>query len=294
MVQKLMHTFAIFLKMFRVHHWCKNLLLFLPMLTSHTYNDGRLWILLFLSFVAFCCCASSIYIQNDLLDRAGDRLHSKKKLRPIAAGQIRPRVAVMCSACLLVVAIALACNVSREFLLVLACYFAISTMYSLVFKRMILLDLILLGSLYVIRILAGGEASGITISLWLLSFSAAFFISLAFLKRYVEYAGLENHVKNRRAYRRNDLQWLFLGGSCFALVSLVIFIFYLFSEQAKTLYSQPLALTGAAGLLLFWNVRIWVLAKQREIHFDPVVFVLKDWVSYIILILFGFTLLFAK
>src|SRR5262249_33287958 len=130
--------------------------------------------------------ASAIYIINDLLDIEVDRLHVRKRRRPFAAGDLTPQsgvlAAVLCSA--LAVTIGAMVPVAARYLLLL--YVVMAIAYSVRLKRFLIADLILLIGFYLLRVLYGGMATGITVSVWLLAFSLFFFLSLAFVKRLSE------------------------------------------------------------------------------------------------------------
>ena len=83
-----MEGFKTLLKVFRVHHWIKNFLLFIPLITAHKLYDLDLIFLLCLAFISFSFCASSIYIINDIFDISNDSQHPKKKQRPFASKEI--------------------------------------------------------------------------------------------------------------------------------------------------------------------------------------------------------------
>jgi phosphoserine phosphatase len=174
----------------RPHQWVKNILLAVPLVLSHQIFDTGKLARLVLGFVAFCLAASSIYIVNDLLDLRSDRKHAMKRHRPFAAGTVPIPLGVMLAFLLLAISLALAALLSPAFVGVLVLYLVLTTAYSLYLKRKMMLDVLCRAGLYTHRLLAGAVATSVLISPWLFAFSMFFFVSLAFVKRYTELAGV--------------------------------------------------------------------------------------------------------
>ena len=172
----------LYIRALRPHQWLKNVLVFLPMLAAHQV-DGATGLMSLLAFISFALIASSVYVLNDLLDLAADRTHPRKRNRPFASGGIPIAHGTLMAAGLLVLGALLSVGIGGSFLLVMAGYCFLATAYSLNLKRRIVVDICVLAGLYTIRIFAGGVATGIPLSAWLLAFSAFFFLSLAAVKR---------------------------------------------------------------------------------------------------------------
>jgi 4-hydroxybenzoate polyprenyltransferase len=155
-------------------------------------------------------------------------------------------------------------------------------------KQIVFLDVFFLAGLYTLRLVAGSVATGIVNSSWLLMFSMAIFLSLALVKRFVELtdtAGIESakSAANGRGYFAEHVKlvfWMGTGSGWLAAVVLAIYVWQ--SEQILVLYERPQLLLLACPLLLFWISRVWWLARRGEMHDDPVVFALRDWVSYLV------------
>lgn len=159
----------------RLHQWAKNVLIFLPLILAHQVTNLPLVLASVVAFFAFGLCASSVYVQNDLLDLEADRHHARKRFRPFAAGALPLKFGFVLAPALLILAVLAALLLSPAFLGVLALYFVTTFSYSLYFKRQAILDVLLLAGLYTVRIVAGGVAVGIGVSPWLLAFSLFFF-----------------------------------------------------------------------------------------------------------------------
>ncbi|MGH6682945.1 MAG: UbiA family prenyltransferase, partial [Pseudolabrys sp.] len=171
------------LKLLRPHQWAKNALVAVPLLTAHHFSLSALG-LAALAVVAFCACASSAYILNDLIDIEADRAHPLKRQRPFASGEVSLAAGAVVGIASLAFAFVVAAFVSWTFVGVLGLYFAGTTVYSLHLKRLLVLDAIALAGLYTARVIGGAAAIAVPASEWLLAFSMFVFLSLALIKRY--------------------------------------------------------------------------------------------------------------
>jgi 4-hydroxybenzoate polyprenyltransferase len=269
------------LGLLRIHQYTKNVLIFVPMLTAHRL-DLTSFLTGFHAFCAFCLCASSVYIVNDLVDVQSDRLHPTKRNRPLASGAIPPLPALLVAAALLVSAIGIALSVSVPFLAVLAIYFSLTTAYTLILKRKMIIDVIALAALYTIRVAAGAVALDIALSDWLLIFSGFFFTALALMKRYTELAmrldrAMDDPVS--RNYRRADLSIVAALSAASGMNAVTVFALYISSDTVQRLYGHPHALWLVCPLLMYWIGRALMMSHRRLMHDDPIVFALKDKVS---------------
>jgi 4-hydroxybenzoate polyprenyltransferase len=275
-------------KALRLHQWLKNLLLFVPLLASHRILEPGLFLAALAAFIAFSLCASSVYVLNDLLDLSADRRHPKKKNRPFASGTLSAASGIVASGALFIAAAALALFVRPEFAAVLLLYFALTTLYSFWLKRQVIVDVMLLGALYTLRIIAGSVACGIAPSFWLLAFSMFIFFCLALVKRYSELllaATAASSPLHGRGYSSADLPVVLSLGTSSGMVSALVLALYTQSQIASEQYSAPEFLWFAPLLLLYWVARIWMKAQRGEVDDDPVVFAAKDWQSLVTLAL---------
>lgn len=273
-----------FIRSMRVHQWVKNLLLFVPLIMAHRLGDiGALWATVF-GFFAFGVAASSVYLLNDLLDLEADRRHPQKKFRPVACGSLSIGYAAAAVPLLLMLAVVLSLYLPRDFLATIAVYWLVTLSYSLYLKRVVMLDIIILASLYALRVLAGGYAGGVEVSHWLLAFSMFLFFSLACIKRYSELLMLKNSAEGNsrtRGYYASDFEQIAQFGSASAFVSVLVMALYVSSLEVTALYSNPRYLWLVCPVLFYWVSRIWLLAHRGQLHHDPIVFALKDKVSYL-------------
>lgn len=175
-----------FIRSLRPHQWCKNLIVFVPIIAGHKITDHLICGRDFWAFLVFCVCASGVYIMNDLMDLDADRRHSTKHLRPFASGDLPLPMGLALAPLLLLAGLLAAVQLSWCFFGVVLIYLALTTAYTWKIKSIVLLDVFFLAGLYTIRLVAGHEATGLVYSSWLIMFSMFIFLSLALVKRYVE------------------------------------------------------------------------------------------------------------
>lgn len=261
----------------RPHHWVKTLLVFVPILAAHRWAEPALWVNAALAFAAFSLCSSAVYLTNDLMDIEDDRAHPVKRHRPLASGQLRPTQAILVAVLLTALAFGLAG--ASGVVWVLAVYAMGSLAYSAWLKTLPGVDLLGLVGLYSLRLLAGGAATGIPVSGWLLAYGACVFASLALAKRSAELGGVAQGMlplPRRRGYRVRDRGILTVLGLLAALGSGVVLLLYLQDAQAQALYDRPGWLMLGGGVVVLWLTRVWRLVVRGRLQADPIVFALKD------------------
>jgi len=286
-----------FLKEMRPHQYAKNILIFVPLFTSHGYQEAANLLLALLAFVCFSLCASGVYFSNDLLDLQSDRQHATKRNRPLASGDLPLSVGAVGALGLPLIAFAVALAfLPILFVGVLAIYFLITNAYSFGLKRISTADVMTLAILYTLRVVAGAAAAGISLSSWLLAFSVFLFVSLAYLKRYIEVAALPKDAAKAhgRGYSAADSETMFSLGTANITASVLILALYINSEEVALLYRAPEILWLLCLLMLYWGNRIWVGARRGKIADDPVVFAIKDNVSRMVGVAFLIVALAAK
>ncbi len=270
------------LKAIRLHQWAKNVLIFVPMVLAHAFYAG-VFADAAIAFVSFSLCASATYIANDLLDIESDRRHPRKRRRPFAAGDLSVATGLAISAAFLAGSITIAVALlPTGFLLWLFLYLTTTLTYSLVLKRVVLVDVILLSGLYTVRMLAGAAATRVGISPWLAAFSVFLFLSLAMVKRFSE---LENArargqaLSNGRGYMLGDIEQLRSFGTASAYAAVVVFSFYIGAHDVSSLYRHGNRLWLITPLMIYWLSRVWLLASRGQLDEDPVIFAVTDRVS---------------
>ncbi|HEX9291059.1 MAG TPA: UbiA family prenyltransferase [Anaeromyxobacteraceae bacterium] len=275
---------ALAARLLRAHQWVKNLLVFVPVVAAHRLERDLL-ARAGVAFLAFCLCASSAYVVNDVLDLEADRATPAKARRPLAAGEVTVRTGLLFSAAALIAGCGLAAVLSPAFLALLGTYWAATLAYSLRLKRVPMLDVIVLASLYTVRVLGGTFATGVPTSTWLFTFAMFLFLSLALVKRTSEL----HHVRLRaaasatgRGYGAADLEVLSHLGSASGYLAILVLAMYISNPDVTRLYSHHERLWLLCPLGLYWVGRLWLLANRGLVHEDPVVFALRDRPSYVV------------
>lgn len=275
------------LKLLRVHQWAKNVLIAVPAVLANDLGRLATDFAIVLAFISFSLLASAIYIINDLFDLDADRRHKTKRNRPLAAGTVSISSGVVVAIALITVSAAVSLYLPPFFQLVLAGYAVLTTAYTAALKRMLLIDVLALAGLYTVRVIAGAAATQIEVSFWLLAFSVFFFLSLALVKRYVELdttAETDKAKISGRGYRVTDRQVLAESGIAATFSSVLVLALYIDSDQVKMLYERPYLIWLLCPIVLYLSLRIWVLARRGEMHEDPVVFILSDWRSQVMVL----------
>ncbi len=277
----------------RPHQWVKNLLVFVPALAAHDLTAETL-IPAFAAFVAFCLASSGTYLLNDLLDLAADRVHPRKRNRPFASGRLSLAAGTVVLTLAMILALAVALVLGPGVALALMVYLVTAAAYSLVLKRLPVIDICTLAALYTIRIVVGGAATGIPLSIWLVLFSIFFFFSLAAVKRQGELVDLLKRGENAaagRGYIDQDLPIVEIYATASGFVSVVVLALFLNSANVGELYANPKLLWGSIPILLYWTARIVFLTRRGLMHDDPIIFAARDGISRACLFLL--VLLFA-
>jgi 4-hydroxybenzoate polyprenyltransferase len=269
-------------KAIRVHQWAKNALIFLPLLLAHQVNTPTV-LSAVIAFACFSLCASATYIVNDLLDIEADRRHPRKRKRTFAAGDLSAAAGMAISAVFLAASLTgAAILLPHGFLRWLVLYLVMTLAYSLALKRIVILDVVVLSTLYTLRMLAGAAATLTFISPWLAAFAIFIFLSLAMVKRFSELQNVRSagtQLSNGRGYLLNDIEQVRSFGTSSAFASVVVFSVYIGQPETQGLYHHHQRMWLMTPLMILWLCRVWLLASRGELDEDPVVFALTDPMS---------------
>ncbi|MBI2375083.1 MAG: UbiA family prenyltransferase [Deltaproteobacteria bacterium] len=270
------------LRALRPHQWAKSALLLVPAISGHRLLSLEVLGPLAIAVASFSFAASSVYVVNDLRDLEADRAHARKGSRPLASGELGASAALGLAAAALAISVGLATLLPPRFLLAIGAYVVLASLYSFVLKRLLLIDVLALAVLFTLRVIAGGLATEVVPSSWLLVFAVFFSTGLAFAKRYAELSAAKGSSEplGGRAYRPNDLDMVRTVGVSSGMLAVLVFALYAQSSDTRGLYSEPELLVLACPVLLYWFGRIWFIAGRGELDEDPVVFALKDPVSW--------------
>ena len=280
----------------RPHQWMKNILVFIPLLASHQYDQPQSLFDAAMAFIIFSIIASSVYVINDLIDAKEDQTHNRKKNRPFASGALsRTTGHMMWSALLILAGVLSTLFLNRDFSISLTVYFLLTLAYSFKIKQIAVLDVMVLSAFYTLRIIAGATAVEVITSFWLLAFSMFFFLSLAMMKRYIEISAIKESDKVLgKGYCSEDAPILFSFGTATGYISVLVLALYIQDQHIISMYAEPRFIWLACPILLFWISRAWFMSHRGKVHDDPIVFALQDKTSLLLAVAVVSVLALAK
>jgi 4-hydroxybenzoate polyprenyltransferase len=215
-----------------------------------------------------------------------DRAHPRKQLRPFAAGTL-PLSHGIIMACLSPAAgLAIGYTISLEFFGILLIYLVTTTAYSVRFKSYAVVDVLLLATLYTLRVFAGASVIQVSLSFWLFAFSIFIFLSLALVKRCSELVMLtvtDRTTMSGRGYQVSDLANLQMMGISSGYLSILIIALFINSPDVVVQYTHPQLLWILCPALLFWISRMWLKTGRGEMHDDPLIFTIRDVGSQLVM-----------
>tara|TARA_B100000035_G_scaffold80868_1_gene67788 strand:+ start:186 stop:1058 length:873 start_codon:yes stop_codon:yes gene_type:complete len=282
-------------RLLRPHQYIKNLLIFVPVLTANAFSEINIGNSIFFFFI-FCITSSVGYIFNDLKDKDHDQQIEYKHSRPLASGTVSTRDGTVLCICLFILVLGTSLLISPDLIYIMLGYLSLSFIYSSILKRLYLIDVMALSSLYLYRIFAGGIVFGIEISFWLLVFSMFFFFSLSLVKRISELSyinGGDESFLLGRAYSKSDFDMLSHLAISSSLISVLVFFLYIDFASSIQQYENYSPLIALNLIIFLWFLRIFSLAKSNMIGSDPIAFAIKDPLS-ICLLFVSITLIFLS
>ena len=179
-------TARLLLRACRPRQWSKNVLVLAAPCAAGLVDRPEVAAEAVGAFLALCMLSSATYLVNDVRDREQDRLHPRKRTRPIAAGELSPGAALWCAAGLALLGIAAAGAVTPGLAVVATGYLALTASYSLWWRRVVVADILAIAAGFVLRALAGGVATDIWLSRWFVIVTGSCAIFLVAAKRYAE------------------------------------------------------------------------------------------------------------
>jgi 4-hydroxybenzoate polyprenyltransferase len=260
----------------RPTQWAKNLFVLAPLVFGRQLSDPQTVKRALLALLAFCCASSAVYLINDIRDREADRNHPLKRLRPLAAGTLSVSTAVIATAVLAAAAIALALYLGPSFATVLGSYLLLNVLYSLWFKHMVILDVMSISLGFVLRVLAGAEATGVVVSRWLFLCTIFLALFLAFSKRRHEITLLAGAASGQRRVL-DHYSPAFLDQMINVVTASSVVAYALYSVSPETVekyHTQHLVYT--IPLVLYGIFRYLYLMYQRPGERNPTEAILRD------------------
>lgn len=261
------------LKLCRPHHWVKNVFVLIPLIFASTELDGVHVLRALLVFAAFCLAASAVYCLNDVMDQDADRLHPRKRLRPVASGLIPSGLALLLSAVLGIASLGLAWSVSSMSLGLLVAYLANNAAYNGVLRHKAIADVISIALGFLIRILAGAAAIPVRPTSWLLLCGFFLAILLGFTKRRAELAHLADQ-KYRESLSTYSAAKLDVAMAVSAAVTLLSYALY--TVDASTIALHRTEYLPATLPVVSYGIFRVIFKAQEGAGDGPVDFVFRD------------------
>jgi 4-hydroxybenzoate polyprenyltransferase len=275
----------------RPAQWAKNLFVLAPLVFGGLLLDGTAVARAFLALGAFCCGSSAVYLINDLRDREEDRRHPLKRLRPLAAGTLGVPAAAAAVAVLAAAALAVAWWLGLAFTWILGGYLALNVLYTLWLKHMVILDVMSISLGFVLRIEAGGAATGVAVSRWLFLCTIFLALFLAFSKRRHEITLLAGAASGQRPvldhYSPAFLDQMINVVTASSVVSYALYA--VAPETVQKFHTENLIYT--IPLVLYGIFRYLYLLYQRPGERNPTEAILRDPPFLLNILLWGLAVL---
>lgn len=267
-----------YIKLIRPQQWGKNLLVFVGVFFAHKWLMDSYLSNAILMFFAFCATASSIYIFNDFCDIEQDRLHSVKKNRPLASGQVQVLPALIFAAVLLIIGLGLAIltsiNNNLWAFIFLLTYVVLNVLYSKILKHITIIDVLVLSASYLLRILSGTDGIGIPTSSWLLLCAFVVTMLMGFGKRLAEKHS-QSYVSQRQVVIKYDQTFLLLAITISSSVFLVFYGLYSLDAASIATHGRKLILTYPWVILGVFRYLQLIIQKNYFLE-DPSTLIIRD------------------
>ena len=264
------------LKLLRPTHYIKNLFVLLPLFFSAQITNSLLLWNAILAFISFCIIASSVYVFNDIYDVEDDRIHPEKKTRPIASGAISIPMALSIDVVFSMIGLFLAYIVNYKLLLVLVTYKLINIIYTLIIKKIAILDVMILSLGFVLRLYAGSISTGIDLSEWIIIMTFLLSMLIVLGKRRNDVLFFEqNEIVLRQAVKGYNSMFLNYVMIMLSSVIVVAYIMYTVTPEIELrLNTRHLFITVfwvVAGILRY--LQLLFVFETKE---NPVRLLIKD------------------
>lgn len=264
-------------ELIRPKQWVKNLFVFAPILFAGKLMDLPMLLTNILAFASFCCVSSSVYVLNDIIDVESDRVHKKKRYRPIAAGYVTIKQAKILFVFLIALTAVLSSMLPVLFLITISAYLVNNLLYSFKIKNVVLLDVFSISIGFILRVIAGAVAIDVSVSSWMIITTIFISLFLGISKRRAELSGpnQDNLEKQRKVLSDYDVIFVDQLNTIAATGTIISYALYTVSEKAvnafhsdKLIYTTPFVLYGI--------FRYLYLLHQKNLGESPTQIVTKD------------------
>jgi decaprenyl-phosphate phosphoribosyltransferase len=290
-----MEKFRSYLQLIRIPQWSKNLFIFLPAFFALKLLDKNVIYNLALTFIGFSLLASAVYVFNDMLDIESDKVHATKRNRPLASGKVTVKEGMFLIAFLLVLSALIFAFLGNLTVLIIAIIYLIQNiLYTVKLKHISLVDIMLIATGFVLRILIGGTATDTQLSHWIILMTLVLALFLALAKRRDDVANyIETGQKARKNIQGYNLEFLNVAITMMSTVVVVCYVMYCTSNEIIARFGQNTYLTSffvILGVLRYLQLTfVWrisgspttVLLKNRFLQV-----ILAGWIISFFLIIY--------
>ncbi len=285
------------LKLIRLSNWLKNIFVLFPLVFSLQLFVLQSVVTAIIASVAFCFMGSAIYVLNDLLDIEKDKLHPRKKHRPLPSGKIKKQLAIFIMVVCVCCSAGLAYFLPLSFQLILLGYFVLNISYNFILKQINIIESITLGVNFVLRVLAGCYAIAVVPSHWILVITFFVALFLTFIKRKSELKIIQQNAgEHRKVLKNYSLELLNRFVYICATITLTAYMLYTIDEKVIAQFNTDLLIYSTVFVVtgLF---RFIQLSESNKYHDegDPTTLLLKDtfaqitfiaWLVYMVVVIY--------
>lgn len=264
-----------YLQLLRVEQYVKNLFVFAPLFFSGTFLEPKKITVVTFTFLCFCLTASCIYILNDYLDVAQDKLHPEKSKRPIASGKITAKKALLLMCLFMFTSLVSSYLISSELFKIILCYIILNILYSKWLKHIAILDINIIALGFVLRLFAGASVSDVIPSVWILLITYLLALFLAIAKRRTDVVLAQNGQQVRKNIDGYNLIFIDITLGILSSVLIVCYIFYCIAPENQLHYNSKLLYISII-LVLNGIFRYLKLSLVNQSTYSPTKIVLSD------------------
>ena len=287
------HRLPAWLRVLRPRQWTKNLAVFAPLLFARRVFDGESALRELLAFVAFCFLSSGTYVFNDWIDREEDRLHPEKRLRPIAAYEVRARTVLLLIVLCWAAGLDLGAMLGWKFAVLGGSYLVLQIAYAFVLKHMVVLDVLAIAAGFVLRVLAGAVAIDVPVSGWLFLCALLLALFLGLAKRRQELVSLkEAATEHRKALGEYSLPLLDQMLATVAGMCILAYGLYTVAPDTVAKVGSD-RLKWTLPFVLYGIFRYLYLVHRRDVTGSPEKVLLSDVPTVVNLLLYAGAVLAA-
>lgn len=264
-----------YVRLLRTSHWIKNLFVFAPVLFSKHFFGINYLREVALGFVIFSIVSSIVYIFNDIIDAEADRAHPVKKFRPIASGIVPVRNAVIFLSVLSLILVLLLFLTNIKFILAIIVYILLNVAYTMIFKHMVILDLMCIAGGFMLRVMGGGFIIMVPLSSWLILTTLFISLFLAVMKRRSELIYVTTGPKTRKVLEEYSLYFIDQVSSISAAGVILSYALYTVSPKTVANFNTE-NLVYSTIFVIFGIFRFMYLVFKKSKSENTVELILTD------------------